>query len=291
MNCERLNASLTDRWRRLITRASPAPTNRAARNCDRVEEEQAEDERHLAHRERVRAAADVEVDDRRLGRRRSEGDDQRSRPRRGVDAENGAWSSREGEQGERRGRQRHDDGEDPDAERPGSRRKDTRTRPAQRSVQPCQRAHLCRVCRARDPPPADGARPGATEHRAIRTVRRAVKRAPAETNPQVTRRRPVPIPEAPEAACYSPSVPDSPSPCRCPARPRRRGSQGRHARHPRLRRVDAHRGRRCALRSAPSSGRSSSRSCSSRRPMAAASSPSCASSRAPTASTLRVWPR
>ena len=107
MNCERLNASFTDRWRRLIASASPAPTNRAARNCDRVEEEQAEEERHLAHRERVRAAPDVEVDDR------------RSRPRRRATATISEPSARPGATGtapgrragasrrECRGRQRH----------------------------------------------------------------------------------------------------------------------------------------------------------------------------------------
>ncbi len=67
LNWARLKASLTERWRRLKKSASAEPTRRAAMNAGRRDEEEAGDHRQLAHRERVRAATDVQVDDLRLG--------------------------------------------------------------------------------------------------------------------------------------------------------------------------------------------------------------------------------
>ena len=67
LNWARLNASLTERWRRLKKRASAGADEAGDDERRRRDEEEPGDQRQLAHRERVRAATDVEVDDLGLG--------------------------------------------------------------------------------------------------------------------------------------------------------------------------------------------------------------------------------
>ena len=62
-NWARLNASLTDRWRRLMTSGQAGPDQAGDDELPRCEEEDPVDDRDLAHRERVGASADVEMDD------------------------------------------------------------------------------------------------------------------------------------------------------------------------------------------------------------------------------------
>jgi hypothetical protein len=80
-NWAMLKAGLTERCRRLMTSARPAPMRRARMNS-RAGRRRSVDDRDLAHRERMRAPADVEVDDPRLGhveerRQQPDGDPER----------------------------------------------------------------------------------------------------------------------------------------------------------------------------------------------------------------------